>query len=210
MRRPVVSILAALGAVSAYGMPLGLRMAAWSIAPANRRAVAEVALPELGDAATDDDVAAIVGGLSDVRLSQKIVGAEAYNAFRDWVDGEELSHQTVAASPNAWFSYALDAPGLMVKETPLAGEDVVIESIEPSGSDPGAFDLVVDIAGTEIGTEAKLAEVLGVEGATELKESAFSSEGLAFTLERTADGKAKATIAPAGSPPSFFLRVKMK
>jgi len=49
-----------------------------------------------------------------------------------------------------------------------------------------------------------------VEGATELNEAAFSSEGLSVTLERTNDGKAKATIMPDGTPPAFFLRVKVK
>ena len=52
--------------------------------------------------------------------------------------------------------------------------------------------------------------MLGVEGATELRESAFSSEGLTVALERTADGKAKATVTPDGAPPSFFLRVRLK
>ena len=56
----------------------------------------------------------------------------------------------------------------------------------------------------------RLAEVLGVEGATELNESAFSSEGLTVTLERTVDGKAKATVAPDGTPPAFFVRVKVR
>ena len=51
---------------------------------------------------------------------------------------------------------------------------------------------------------------MGVEGATELRESAFSSEGLSVTFDRTADGKAKATIAPDGAPPSFFLRMRVK
>lgn len=46
--------------------------------------------------------------------------------------------------------------------------------------------------------------------ATELNESAFSSEGLTVTLQRTADGKAKVTVTPDGTPPSFFLRVKVK
>ena len=44
----------------------------------------------------------------------------------------------------------------------------------------------------------------------ELNESAFSSEGLTVTLDRTADGKAKATVAPVGVPPTFFLRVMVK
>lgn len=62
----------------------------------------------------------------------------------------------------------------------------------------------------EIGTAARLAEVLGVEGATELDESEFSSDGFSFSLQRTAEGKVKATVTPEGSPTSFFLRVKMK
>ena len=90
------------------------------------------------------------------------------------------------------------------------GEDVVIESIAPSGVTSGAFDLIVDIAGVEIGTAANLAEVFGVEGATELNDSAFSSDGLSFNFQRTADGKVKVTATPEGMPPAFFLRVKVK
>jgi len=56
----------------------------------------------------------------------------------------------------------------------------------------------------------RLAEVLGVEGVTELNESSFTSEGLSVTLVRTADGKAKATVTPDGAPPAFFMRVKVK
>jgi len=171
---------------------------------------AEDPLPALDVAATDGDANAIIAGLSDGRLSEKVVGMAAYGSFLTWVDGKGLSHTAVRDAPNAWLSYALDAPGLMAKATPIASEDIIIESIEPSGVTSGAFDLVVDIAGAEIGTAAWLAEVLGVEGATELNESAFSSEGLTFTLQRTGDGKIKATVAPTGSPPSFFLRVKVK
>ena len=52
--------------------------------------------------------------------------------------------------------------------------------------------------------------VAKVLGATELNESEFPSEGLSFSLPRTGDGKIKATVTPAGSPSSFFLRVKVK
>ena len=144
------------------------------------------------------------------RLSSKLSTVAKYQAFRSWVDNKELSHAVVRDAPNAWLSYALDASGLMAKATPLASEDVAIESIEPSSVASGAFDLVVDIVGEEIGEGAKLAEVFGVEGATELNESAFSSEGLTVNLQRTADGKAKATVTPDGTPPTFFLRVKVK
>ena len=93
---------------------------------------------------------------------------------------------------------------------PVANEDVVIESIEQSSITTEAFDLVVNIADAEIGEGARLAEVLGIEGAAELDESAFSSEGLTVSLGRTADGKAKATVTPDGAPPSFFLRVRLR
>lgn len=41
-------------------------------------------------------------------------------------------------------------------------------------------------------------------------KSAFSSEGLSVTLERTVDGKAKATVAADGAPPTFFRRVRVR
>ena len=167
-------------------------------------------LPALDAQATDGDVAAIIGGLLDVRLSEKVASAAAYTAFRSWVDNNNLSHALVKDAPNAWLSYALDAPELMAKAVPLASEDVVIESITPSSTATGTFDLVVDIAGAEIGTAARLEEALGIEGATELNESAFSPEGLNVTLERTADGKVKAVVTPQGSPAAFFVRVKVK
>ena len=102
----------------------------------------------------------------------------------------------------------------MAKATPLASEDIVIAELEVESNGEGAvatqisFEVVIGDA--NIGTAANLAEVLGVEGATELNESAFSSEGLSFSLQRTDDGIAKVTVTPAGSPPSFFLRVKVK
>ena len=53
-----------------------------------------------------------------------------------------------------------------------------------------------------------LAEV--VNDPAELNESALSTEGLTVTLELTTDGKAKATVAPYGTLPMFFMRVKVK
>lgn len=70
--------------------------------------------------------------------------------------------------------------------------------------------LAVSIGGADIGEGARLADALGVEGAAELNEPAFSSEGLSAALSRTNDGKAKAIVTPDGTPPSFFIRVKVK
>ena len=165
----------------------------------------------LPDVTGDAEVgAALTGAGDEVRLKAKIDAALPYRQFRNWVDNNEITHQAAKDSPNAWLSYALDAPGLMTKATPIVSTDVSIDAIMPSGDVPGAFDLLVGIANVEIGTAANLAEVFCVEGATELSEAAFSSNGLSVTLRRTADGKAKATVVPDGAPPAFFLRVKVK
>ena len=166
-------------------------------------------IPELTGVVTDDMVSEALAGSADSIITSKITTPSLYTEYRQWIDSKELSHKAAKASPNAWLSYALDAPTLMAKNLPLASEDVVIESIEPSSITAEAFDLVVNIAGAEIGEGARLAEALGVEGVAELNESAFSSEGLSVTLERTADGKVKATVTPDGAPPSFFLRVRV-
>ena len=54
-------------------------------------------------------------------------------------------------------------------------------------------------------------KVLGIEGATSLVPSAFSSDNIDITFDTPVDGKAKFTVTPpndAGS--SFFMRVKVK
>ena len=167
-------------------------------------------LPALDAQATDCDAVAIIGRLSDVRLSEKVIGTAAYTAFRNWVDSKGLSHAVVRDAPNAWLSYALDAPTLMAKETPLTSDDISIESFLPSHETVGAFDLVFDIADVEIGLAALLPEALGIVGSTTLNPATFSSDGLTVTLQRTADGKVRATVTPEGSPPTFFLRVMVK
>lgn len=170
-------------------------------------------IPELSGTATDDMVGEALSGSADSRITSKITTLSSYNEYRQWIDGKGLSHKATKASPNAWLSYALDAPGLIAKTAALANEDIVIESIGASDATAGAFDLVVSIGEAEIGedaTSARLAEALGVVGATELDESKFSAERLTVTLERTDNGKAKATVVPEGSPFSFFMRVKIK
>lgn len=167
-------------------------------------------VPELPDNPTNADVDNALEDATDYMLSDKITTVAAYTAYRQWIIDKSLSHKLARSSPNAWLSYALDASELMAKATPLASEDITIGSFTPSCELAGSFDFVVEIAETEIGEEANLTEVFGVEGATELNEAAFSSDGLTVTLQRTADGKAKATVTPDGMPSAFFLRMKVK
>ena len=79
-----------------------------------------------------------------------------------------------------------------------------------SDGNVAVFRITFEYSLAEIGEGARLAEVLGIEGAAELDESAFSSDGLTVSLDRTADGKVKVTVVPEGSPTTFFLRVRVK
>lgn len=102
-------------------------------------------------------------------------------------------------------------------ECDIKTDDVHIASFDV-GEGNSKLSFVLAIDGVDIGGGAvtdetlneNLKKVLGVEGATELDESAFSPEGLVVTLERTEDGKLKAKVTPEGAPPKFFIRVKVK
>ena len=170
-------------------------------------------IPEVGESPTSEEIEDALYGSRDMRLMRRIVDASGYAAYHNWADsvrGQDFaSRQVLKDSPNAWVAFTLDAASL-VEKSELTDDDVVIESIEPSGVEADAFDLVVGVGGAEIGEGARLAEALCVEGADELDEAAFSSENLTTTFQRTTDGKAKAMIVPIGAPPKFFLRVKVK
>ena len=170
-------------------------------------------IPDVGESPTSEEIEDALYGSRDMRLMRRILDASGYAAYHNWADsvrGQDFaSRQVLKDSPNAWVAFTLDAAAL-VEKAELTSADVVIESIEPSGVEADAFDLVVGVGGAEIGEGARLAEALCVEGADELDEAAFSSENLTTTFQRTTDGKAKAMIVPIGAPPKFFLRVKVK
>ena len=173
-------------------------------------------IPEVGVNPTVEDIEDALYGARDSRLLRRIAAASQYASYHSWADKacgtDFIKRKELKDSPNAWLAYMLDAPALVSKSA-LASEDIAIESIATSSVVAGAYDMIVDIAGTEIGEDAtsgRLAEALGVEGASELDKSKFSSENLSAKLERTVDGKARVTVAPVGNPTSFFMRLKVK
>ena len=220
----LLAVLAATAAAQA--MPLGLRTAMWGVASANRRAVADEAFPELGETATAAEIAAALDGAADGALAANIADAADYDDFRNWARG--VGAAAVKASGTAWLSFALDVGALVEKE--LTDEDITIESFDMNasgGADVGAMgssrptlSLKFAVDGVTVGTAAigeRLNTVLTIEGADELKESAFSSDNLTVSLVPTGDGRVRATVIRRGeggaagpSPDSFFLRVKMK
>ncbi len=173
-------------------------------------------IPEVGESPTVGDIEDALYGSRDARLMWRITTESGYASYHNWADkvcGQDFSkRQNVKDSPNAWLAYMLDAPGL-VNRSAMESNDLSIISFAPLDEAEGVFELVVGIRGVEIGedtTASRLAEALGVVGAAELNELAFTSEGLSTVLERTIDGKAKATVTPDGNPTSFFLRVKVR
>ena len=184
---------------------------------------------ELPDVETDDEARAAVAEFADVRIAEHITTKTEYDAFREWArtlngTGDSASMtEAVKASGTAWVSFALDANTLVGKE--LTDEDITIESFNV-GADGGAMgaqaplSLEFAVDGVAVGSAAigeRIKTVLGVEGAAELKESAFSPDNLTVSLAPTGDGRVRATVtrrddsgATGSSPDSFFLRVKVK
>ena len=183
-------------------------------------------IPELSGLATTTDVMnALTGSADRDRLIANVTNVMQYAAYRAWalsITNGTVTAQMVKDSAQAWLSYALGADALIGKEITSNDVHIVFFDVEGGGAIrslcPIGFTLEVAIDGVNIGgglvaeemLNENLKKVLCVEGATELNESAFSSEGLSFTFQRTTDGKAKATVTPVSSPPSFFLRVKVK
>ena len=171
-------------------------------------------IPDLGEMPNIDEIDDALYSSADANLYRYVFDGEKYNAYRAWADkvcgSDYAKRQAVKDSAFAWLSFALDTEAL-IAEAPKQG-DLCIDGFEPTVTD-GTFELTCSLSGITIGenaTAANLAEVFAVEGATELNEESFSSEGLTVNLQRTTDGKAKATVAPAGLPSSFFMRVKVK
>ena len=80
-----------------------------------------------------------------------------------------------------------------------------------------AFEVAIDGVNIGGGTVAEtmlkenLKKVLGVEGATTLDASAFSSDNIDVIFDMPVDGKAKFFVTPpTDAGDSFFMRVKVK
>jgi len=221
MRRML--LFAALVAwLAADAMPLGLRTAAWGVAPGNRRAAVEAVFPTLGDKATALDVSDALSEVTDEALAENITDANEYAEFREWAKYTDAT--AVKASSTAWMSYALGADALIGKEITsndvhVAGFGVVNDGSALGTTRPASFAFEVAIDGVNIGggavNEAVLKEnlkkVLGVEGAATLSPGAFSSDNISIVFDAPANGKARFTVTPpADAGNAYFMRVKVK
>ena len=168
-------------------------------------------LPALGENATAEDVASILGGVADGKLKVNVVEAAEYANFRAWLQAKGINHNDVTKSLFAWLSFALDTAGLIVAE-PKEG-DVTIDTFEKSATD-GAFDFTVKIDGIAVGQnalEANIRKAFEVEGAEDLGNGTFSDSAVGINAASPENGKVKFTVAPKGeNPPQFFFKVKLK
>lgn len=169
-------------------------------------------IPEL---VSGETVAEVLEGSADETLAEKIGTTREYKSFRGWVEDTGLSHKDVKESPNAWLSYALDAPGLIGKKSKVVRDDIVLGALDDSSVAMGNMAFAFGIDGAEIGEEAELDDVFSVEGTTTLEDSAFTDANLTATLTRTDDGKVNITVSPPKDvngkiPAAYFFRVKLK
>ena len=176
-------------------------------------------------ASSDTEVGAIVATFADKGFAAQVTNKVEYDAFRAWVNGNNLYQPNVVKSTRTWLSYALGADALIGKE--ITSNDVRIVAFEATNADSGAmgsshptsfaFEVATDgvnIGGGMVAVETlkeNLKKVLDVEGATTLSLDAFSSDNIEITFDTPVDGKARLTVSPpADASSSFFLRVKVK
>ena len=170
-------------------------------------------LPALGENATAEDVASILGGVADGKLKANVVEAAEYANFRAWLEAKSINHNDVTKSLFAWLSYALDTAGLIAAE-PKEG-DLVIDGFSNGAAD-GKFELVASVDGISVGegaSDANLRKVFEVEGASAV-ESGYSKDNVELNVAEPSGGKVKFTVTPkvdgGKTPGSFFFKVKMK
>lgn len=171
--------------------------------------IAEV-IPEV---TKDDEVETVLKEAADEKLAENIKDAAEYNAYREWaMKLPDVTPQQVKEAPQAWLSYALDSDTLIAE--PPKQEDVKIDEFEPEPSAAGEFNLSIAVDNVTIGENAKtenLAKVFGIEGATSLDGSGFSSDNVGIEFGTPENGKVKLKAMPKDkSAKSFFMRVKVK
>ncbi len=180
-------------------------------------------IPELPADATAADVRVALAGSADEQLAENISDVSTYTAYREWAraakgaNGSLVGVAAVKASDKAWFSFAIDSPKLIEKE--IVSNDVKIEDFAVVANG-GQFDFVVGIADVEIGdgaTTERLKTVFGIEGATRLDNSVFSSDNITLETAASEHGKVKLTAKPAAPKTgedsitsAFFMRVKVR
>ena len=178
----------------------------------------------LTEISSDAAVGEVMSKFADKGLVAQVSTVADYNAFRAWVNGNNLYQPAVVDNKYSWLSYALGADALIGKE--IMSNDVRIVAFEATDEDGGAmgssrptfaFEVAIDgvnIGGGSVAVETlkeNLKRVLGIEGAVTLSQGSFSSDNIDITFDAPVDGKARFIVSPpvdAGN--SFFMRVKVK
>ena len=207
----LVLAAAAIAAMPALAMPIGLRTAVWGISASNGRSAVARLLPAAGSTA---EIGEVLGGFSDPAVAANIANDSDYGEFREWALESGARVEALTNSPTTWLSFAVGAPALLAE--PKAG-DLAIDDVSPMGED-GNVELVFsleDVAIDKHADEARLKSVFGVVGDPAMNETKFTEDNLAYSLSPTDDGRVRATVTPkkdsgGRAPDSFFMRVKMK
>lgn len=169
-------------------------------------------IPEI---ASDGDVPTALDGSGDeANLKANITTKTEYDAYRAWA-GSKSTHDAVKESFFAWTAFALDAPEMVGRTEPITQDDIEVGEVTPVGED-GALTLEVGLKDVQIGGEAdkeRLVKVFGLEGASELDTSKFTSDNVTVTADIPKDGMVKLTAEPKpsakGDGKAFFMRVRV-
>jgi len=173
-------------------------------------------IPELGDAATAEQISEALAWSADVGLRTNIADAATYARFRAWAERVKIADGSAAAgrqavkdSPYAWLAFALDSDRLLARE-PVPG-DLTIGKFEMDGAS-GVFEFEVSLAGIEVGDNADV-EMIGkmfeLVSANEI-DGVYSTANIDLSVKSPLDGKVRVSARfKDGTGSSSFMKVIM-
>ena len=139
-----------------------------------------------------------------------------YAAYSEWAtsvktaDGKKRAGvAAVAASPNAWMSFALASPKLL--DESLSESDLRIQSFESAGAGDGTSLMVLGVKDVAIGEDAlpeNLKKLFQVEGADTLSDEAFSTSNVSVVFDEPRNGGIAVQATPKSASNAFFFRLK--
>ena len=163
------------------------------------------------EVAEDDEVAAALAGVADVRLAERIVTVEEYEAFRAWIETKELEPEAVKDSAHAWPSYLLGVAGQFENEPTImlgGGAEAGVRGARAVGA--GVFEVSVTVKDGDKTVAADAGKVAGLfECTSDLADWTGEAALVPTVVFKSAEGETLLfEVTPGdGAAARAFLRI---
>lgn len=152
----------------------------------------------------------VLSGSADPRLAEKITTAEAYEAFRTWLEEKGLDLQAVKDSPHAWPSFVLGPATLLANEPTIQIGGISFATGEAKSADAApSLEIRVTVNDGEAPAAVDATKVAALFAAT---GNPADWESTPLPVEASQSGSEDDTllfqVTPGtGTEPAIFLRL---